>query len=239
MKFMDAEVLGKLHGYIQWAAEVQWNRREHDVHKREVVMLLNQHKEAGFVGNAMTLQELKHLVNGNQLPLHESKKQVYIDLKDTLTDILPLFRNMHVELFLKDIIFSMTRVHENNLGIHDALQRQTKLLNALNPQTFEELLPHILYLYSKEIQLQQQNESHVIDMHRKTTHVIGHLNKNYFKTLKKLSNEPKFREDHHDLFVAAYMLSLCSRTMAQEYGLASLDLAKVETTFIENIAPYQ
>ncbi len=236
---MDAEVLGKLHGYIQWAAEVQWNRREHDVHKREVMALLNQHKDAGFVGNAMTLEELRHLVHGKQLPLHESKKQVYLDIKDTITDIFPLFRNMHAELFLKDILFSMTRVHENTLGIHDSLQRQEKLIGALTPQTFEELLPHIMYLYGKEVQLQQQNEAHVADMHKKTVRIMGHLNKNYFKTLKKVSADPKFKEDHHDLFVASYMLSLCSRTMTQEYGLASQDLAAVENSFIGNIAPYQ
>lgn len=236
---MDAEVLGKLHGYIQWAAEVQWNRREHDVHKREVVALLNKQRTAGFVGNAMTVQELRNLVHGKQLPLHESKKQVYLDIKDTIADLLPLFRNMHVELFLKDILFSMTRVHENTLGIHDALQRQVRLIGALTPQTFEELLPHILYLYSKETQLQQQNETHVADMHRKTVRVMRHLNNNYFQTLKKVSADQKFREDHHDLFVASYMLSLCSRTMAQEYGLPSQDLAAVENSFMGNIAPYQ
>lgn len=236
---MDAEVLGKLHGYIQWAAEMQWNRREHDIHKRETIALLNQHKKAGFVGNAMTLQELRRLVHGKQLPLHESKKQVSLDLKDTITDIFPLFCNMHAELFLKDILFSITRVHENNLGVHDTLERQVKLIAALTEQTFEELLPHILYLYGKEVQLQEQNQTHVMDVHKKTVRVIEHVNKNYFKTLKKLNDNPKFREDHHDLFVAAYMLSLCSRTLTQEYGVPSQDLTSIENEFIKNIAPYQ
>lgn len=236
---MDVETLGKLHGYIQWGADVYWNKQEHDIHKREVFAILQEHKDAGYVGNAMTIQELKSIINGKQLPFHATKQHISIDIKDTFEDLAPLFQNMHVGLFVTDVLLSVTRLHQNTVALHDSLQRQAKLLHAVNAQTCEDLLPHVFFLYGREQQFHRQNQQHVHDIYAKTLRVLRHLNKNYFTTLKHLASDKKYREDHHDLFVSAYVLSLCTRALTQEYGIPSQDLASVEEAFIGNVAPYK
>ena len=235
---MDTETLGKLHGYIQWAADVHWNKEEQDAHKREVLALLEQHRDTGFVANALTLQELRMLVNRKQVPLHAAKKEVSLDIKDTVEEIQPYFQKMHIELFAQDILHAVRRVYENSLIVHDSLLRQARLIQALTVQTFDELLPHIFFLYRKECHLQNQIQQHVSDINRHSFYIISHLNKNYFQHLAKLTTDSKFRQDHHDIFVASYILSLCSRALAQEYGISYEKLASAEATYIANIAPY-
>ncbi|MEK6867507.1 MAG: hypothetical protein AABX98_01660 [Nanoarchaeota archaeon] len=236
---LDTELVGRLHGYVQWGAEVHWNKQEHHAHKSDVMTLLKEKRALGFEANKVMLQELKQVIERKQIPAHGQKIRVYHDIKETVEALKPHFRNMHVELFVDDAAFAAQRLHENVMILADIVKRQAKLVGALTPITYDELLPQIMYLYEKEQEVEKAMAVHAGEMHAKSHHVLKHLNSNYFERMKELTNDKKFREDHHDLFVAGYLLDVSSRAVAHVHGITTNAAKDSEEAFLTNIAPFQ
>jgi hypothetical protein len=56
--------------------------------------------------------------------------------------------------------------------------------------------------------------------------------------MKAITNDKKFREDHHDLFVAGYLLDVSSRAVAHVHGITTNAAKDSEEVFLGNIAPF-
>lgn len=236
--FLDAELVGRLHGYVQWGVEIHWNKQEQHAHKDEVMTALKEKQVAGFDVNKQLLRELKQVIERKQHPLHEQKTHVYHDLKATIQELKSHFRNMHAELFVEDVSFAIERLHENVLALTDTIRRQARLVAALNAQTYDELIPQIFYLYEKEKNIEKTMREYADEMHKKSRHVLKHCNINYFKRLKQLAGDKQYHADHHDLFVAAYLLDVGSRAAAHVHGIDTTEAKNNEEHFLSNIAPF-
>lgn len=232
---MDDETIGRLQGYVQWGADAYWNKKAQEAEKQKACSQVKQQKQAGFQANKEFLQEIKKNVTKKQLPLYEMKSQVYEDIKERLASIKPFFHNMHAELFLADAVYATERIHDNSMMISDVLKRQEKLLHAITSETFEELAPHILFLYEKEQRLQQKNKEHSVELSFQTMRILGHLYQNYFERLASLNKEKQFHEDHKDLFLAAWVLSMCTRAMGNAQGIETTALRNIEQAFVQKI----
>lgn len=235
---LDTELVGRLHGYVQWGAEIHWNKQEHHAHKSDVMTLLKEKRTLGFEANKQLIQEVKQVIVRKQIPSHEQKIQVYHDIKETVEGLKSHFKNMHAELFVEDAAFAAQRLHENVVILADIVKRQAKLVNALNAGTYDDLLPQIMYLYEKEQSLEKAMAVHAEEMHAKSHHVLKHLHQNYFERMKAVTADKKFREDHHDLFVAGYLLDVSSRAVAHVHGIATTEAKRSEEAFLSNIAPF-
>ena len=235
---LNTELVGRLHGYVQWAADIYWNKQEHHAHKSDVITLLKEKRALGFEANKPLLQELKQVIERKQIPAHQQKMHVYYDIKETVNALKPHFRNMHAELFVDDAAFAAERLHENVVILADIVKRQAKLVNALTSVTYDELLPQIMYLYEKEKDVEKAMAVHAGEMHAKSHHVLKHLNSNYFGRMKEITTDKKFRQDHHDLFVAGYLLDVSSRAVAHVHGITTNAAKDSEEAFLSNIAPF-
>ncbi len=235
---LDTELVGRLHGYVQWGAEIHWNKQEHHAHKNDVMTLLKENRMLGFEANKQRIQEVKQVIERKQIPIHEQKIQVYHDIKETVEGLKSHFENMHAELFVEDAAFAAQRLHQNVVILADIIKRQAKLVNALNAGTYDDLLPQIMYLYEKEQDVEKAMAVHAEEMHAKSHHVLKHLNNNYFERMKVITTDKKFREDHHDLFLAGYLLDVSSRAVAHVHGITTAEAKSSEETFLGNIAPF-
>lgn len=235
---LDTELVGRFHGYVQWGAEIHWNKQEQHAHKIEVISLLEEKQSLGFEATKSLIHELKQVIEQKQIPIHEQKMRVFNDIKETVAALKPHFKNMHAELFVEDAAFAAQRLHENSIMLADTVKRQAKLLGALNAGTYDDLLPQVIYLYERERNLEQTMVGHAEEMQKKSHHVLKHLNSNYFERMKMLADDKKFREDHHDLFVAGYLLDVSSRAVAHVHGITTNAAKDSEEVFLGNIAPF-
>lgn len=239
MDALDDETIGRLQGYVQWGADACWHKKAQEAEKEKACSQLKQQKQAGFGVNKEFLQEIKALVGKKQLPLYEMKSQVYEDMKETLSAMKPSFHNMHAELFMADAVYAAERIHDNSIMLFDVLKRQEKLLQAITPETFEELVQHFLFLYEKEQKLQQKNKEHSSDMSSQAVRILEHLQQNYFERLASVSKEKEFYQTHQDIFLAAYLLSVCSRAIGNVQGIETAALRDAEAAFVQNMTPHQ
>lgn len=239
MDALDDETIGRLQGYVQWGADVSWHKKTQEAEKEKACSQVKQQKQEGFEANKEFLQEIKAIVAKRQLPLYEMKSQVYEDMKEVLSAMKPSFHNMHAELFMADAVYAAERIHDNSIILFDVLKRQEKVLGAVTAETFEELVPHLLFLHEKEQKLQQKNKEHSIDMSSQSVRILEHLQQNYFERLASLSREKEFYQAHQDIFLAAGVLSICSRAIGNVQGIDIAALRNAEAAFVQNIAPHQ
>lgn len=233
---MDEEIIGRVHGYIQWAADAYWNKKEYEAQKTEMCSVLKQNKNLGFDENKHAIQQLKLIISKRQLPVNKIKVQIYEDIKELLLYLKVHFQNMHAELFVTDVIYAAERVHENTVILNDTVQRQEKILDGLTPETFDELMQHFLFLLEKEQGLQEGINRHSIEMCNVAMRLMRHINYNYFFRLSKISRDRQFHNDHNDIFISAYLLSICSRAIGNVYGIDLAELQEVEESFVNNIS---
>ncbi len=234
---LNTELVGRLHGYVQWGAEIYWNKQEHHAHKDEVMTALKEKNVTGFEANKQRISELKQIIEGKQYPLHEQKAYVYRDLKETIEALKLHFRNMHAELFVEDVFFASERLHDNVVALIDTIKQQARLVVAVNEQTYNDFIPQIFYLYEKEKFIEKRMVEYANEMHKKSRHVLQHFNINYFERLKQLVGDKQYHADHHDLFIAAYLLDVGSRTVAHVHGIDTTEAKNNEEHFLSNIAP--
>jgi hypothetical protein len=235
---MNEQVMDRFTAFAHWGEEAFLNKYQYTLHKAEVAEDLRTNKKQGYTENKHNIEQLKNTINRKQEQMNSMKIQTYEEMQEAMHDIVPLFVNMHAELFAKEIQNSINSVHKNTVALHDSVTRQLRVLEATDKETFEELVPHIIYLYDKEKQLQSHIQNHAERMHSNATKLIKHMNQNYFGRLSRVANTEEFYKDHSHIFTAAYLLCVASRAVAKVQGADTRNLASLENEFIENIAPY-
>ncbi len=233
---MDEELIGRFNGYAQWAAELYWNKRTDEVQKQQIISAIRANRNAGFTQNKAAVGELKALLQKKQIPATEMHIQVAGDIRETLKELKEHFKDMHAELHVEDIVHGAGRVHENVAALYDALRRQEKILLNLNETVFADLIPHLFFLYDKELQLIQNIERHSHGMYKKSAKVVKHVHQNYFSRLKQVSGEKQFFEDHREILLATYLLSVSGRTVGNVHGLNTTEGRQAEAAFISSLA---
>lgn len=233
---MDEELIGRFNGYAQWAAEVYWNKRTDEVQKQQGIAQLRENRRAGFEKNKITIAEVNGVIQKKQIPTAEMHVRVAADMRETLKQLKEHFKNMHAEIHVADIAQGAARVHENVAIVYDALKRQEKILLNLNEETFHDLIPHLFFLYDKELQLNQSIERHSYEMYKKSTKVVKHIHKNYFSCLKAVSGEKQFFEDHKEILLATYVFSVSGRIVGNVHGLNTTEGRQAEAAFIGRLA---
>lgn len=233
---MDEELIGRFNSYAQWAAELYWNKRIDEVQKQQVMGALRLNRNAGFMQNRTTREELTALIQKKQIPATEMHIHVAGDIRETLKELKEYFKDMHAELYVADIVHAATRVHENVAALYDALKRQEKILLNLNETTFHDLIQHLFFLYEKELQLNQNIEQHSHGMYKKSTKVVKHIHENYFSRLKSVSAEKQFFEDHREILLATYLFSVSGRMVGNLHGFNTTEGRQAEAAFISSLA---
>ncbi len=233
---MDEELIGRFNSYAQWAAQVHWNRRTDEVQKQQILANLRANRNAGFAQNKAAVEELKSLLQKKQIPATEMHIQVAGDIRETLQELKNHFKDMHAELHVEDVVHGAGRVHENVTVLYDALKRQEKILLNLNETVFSDLIPHLFFLYNKELQLNANIRQHSQSMYTKSAKVVKHIHQNYFSRLKQVSTEKQFFEDHKEVLLATYLLSVSGRTAGNVHGLNTTEGRQAEAAFIGSLA---
>lgn len=233
---MDEELIGRFNGYAQWAAEVHWNNRTNEVQKQQIMSTIRANRNAGFAQNKAAVEELNFILQKKQIPGAEMHIQVARDIRETLKELKVHFKDMHAELHVEDVIHGAGRVHENVTALYDALKRQEKILLNLNETVFSDLIPHLFFLYDKELQLNENIRQHSKGMYTKSAKVVKHIHENYFSRLKQVSTEKQFFEDHREVLLATYLLSVSGRTAGNVHGLNTTEGRQAEAAFISSLA---
>ncbi|PIN79033.1 hypothetical protein COV16_05210, partial [Candidatus Woesearchaeota archaeon CG10_big_fil_rev_8_21_14_0_10_34_8] len=229
---MDHELVGRLAGYAKWGSEAFLNKQEYENYKAEICTRLNNQKNMSYIENLDTINELQSLLHKKQIQMNNMNLHVFEEIKDTIKEMMPLFEGMHAELFAKEIENSSEGIFKNSVALHDAVLRQSEAISSLNEATYAFLLPNVLFLYDRELELRSKIKKHASVMHNNGLKLVNHMKKNYFERLSSVSSDKKFLEDHHDLLVASYLLSVCSRAAANVYGVDTNSLEQIEDGFI-------
>jgi hypothetical protein len=235
---MNEEVVGRLVGFAHWGDEAFLNRQEYEMHKAEVTADLRANRAAGFEVNQHLVGQLKTIISRKQHQMNVMKMHTYEEVQHAMEEMLPLFAKMHAELFVKEIDNSLIGIHKNTVAMHDAVTRQSRILDAMDASSYEDLIPHLFYLYDKEKQLQCHIQRHAKNMHKNAVKLVKHMNGNYFGRLSRVANTEEFHKAHGEVFTAAYLLSVASRAIAKVQGNDTRELHDLETAFMSNIAPY-
>jgi hypothetical protein len=235
---MDTDTVGKLVGFAHWGQEAQWNKQEYEQHKAEVFQLLKDNKDAGFEANETLINQWSNVIKRKQHQMNTMKLHAYGEMLHALEEMLPYFRKMHAELYAKEIENSFKGLQRNTFALHDAVTRQSRVLDGIDRETFDEFVPHILYLYDKEKRIQGKIDGHAFIIHKNALKLVNHMDKNYFGRLAKIADQ-QFRTDHSEVLRATYLLSVSSRAVAKIHGLDTTELQSKETIFMGNIAPYK
>ncbi len=232
---MDDEELGQALGYVQWAEEICTNTQADEEQKESSVQFLQAHRALGFAENKEAIKQFHDILRRKQLQQTAMKGEVYGDIRKNIAEKISTFENMHAELFAREIAHTVQNVHQNTLLLYDVLVRQEKLLGAMTSETFADLVPHVLFLYEKERNLNGQIEKRITILHKNTLKLVEHISSNYFGRLAKLAQTKEFQEDHHDLFIGAYYLSILTRVVTKAQGTNTQELLEKENQFLKNI----
>ncbi len=235
---MDEDTVGKLLGFVQWSQEAFWNKQEYEGHKAEVIQTLNETCSRGFEANKHLIKQLVSVTDRKQMQMNIMNIEVYSEMLFIMENIVPLFAGMHAELFVKEIENSLKRIHKNTVALHDVVKNQSRVLNAIEAETYEDFMPHISYLYDKEIHIKNRINEHVNIVHCNGKKLVKHLNANYFGQLGKIIDN-QFRTDHSEILQATYFISTISRSVAKLHGKNAEELYALETKFTGNIAPFK
>ena len=235
MEELNPELLGRLLGYCEWAAEVSWHKQRHDAAKKEFLTQLEKQKKSGFQKNAEILGKVSTLVVQKQVPFHKQNVHVHEDIHETMNALKPLFMDMHAELFVEDAVYAAEKMHEHAVLLQDTVSSQAALFKAIGHQTYADYLPQILFLYDKEVESEEKLKDFAADAAKSSNIILKHMNDNYFVRMKKLAADQQYIEDHRQLFVASYAVGLCSRALGMLYGLPGDELKVTEDVFLKNI----
>lgn len=229
------EELGQALGYVRWAEEMCTNIQGDEGYKEELVQALKSHKASGFSESKEIIHQLRNLIHKKQVQQIAMKEEVYAHIQKTVAEKISLFENMHAELFARDVAYKVQQVHQQTTLLSDVLVREEKLLTALNPESFEHLIPHLLFLCEKEKRLKENNKDTTTALHKNTLKLLGHMSSNYFDRLAKLAETKEFHEDHHELFMGTYLLSNLARTVIKAEGLDASELLEKEQQFTKHL----
>ncbi len=234
---MDDELLARFHGYTQWAKQMHWNLQEAAVHKRELFAIFQQHKDNPKVILAQT-ENMKSLVQKKQLSHGEELLAVFHDIKESQKELIPFFQGMHAELFVKNVVNSIERMHGHAMTLSDVQQRQLRILNGMRAEICADLLPHLFFLYEKEKKTQRTMfiETEVISKNKKK--LVHHMHENYITRLQKLHGDASFREDHRQLLQLTYLISLTGSIFGNLYGVSQKEEQGHENEFLSAVAVF-
>ncbi len=232
---MDDEELGQSLGYAQWAEEICTETQRDEGQKKEYVQSLKSNKASGFAENKETIKQLHEIIRKKQVQRTAMKGEVYDHIQKTIAEKIPYFEDMHAELFAREIANAVQHVHQQTIILSDVLLRQQKLLAALNQETFEDLVSHVLFLCEKEVGLKGDIERKTVLLYQNMLKLIEHMSSNYFVRLAKLAETKEFHEDHHDLFMGTYLLSTLARTIIKAEGLDVSEMLEKELQFTKNL----
>ncbi len=238
MEELNPELLGRLHGYCEWAAEVSWHKERHDAAKKEFLTQLKKQQKSGFQKNAGILSRASALVAQKQVPFHRQNVHVNEDIHETMNALKFLFMDMHAELFFEDVVYSSEKMHEHAVVLHDVVSRQAALFRAISHHTYVDYLSQILFLYDKEANIWEKLKKYAGESLKSSHTILKHVNGNYFVRMEKLAANQQYIEDQRPLFVATYAVGLCSRALGMLYGLPGEDLDDlkvIENVFLSNI----
>lgn len=229
------EELGQALGYVHWAEEICTNIQGDEGQKEECVQSLRSNRVSGFTGNKEILHRLNDIIHKKQVQQIAMKGEVYAHIQKTIAEKITCFENMHAELFAREIAYKVQQVHQQTTLLFDVLLREEKLLTALNQESFENLIPHILFLCEKEKRLKENSKHATTAIHKNALKLIEHMSFNYFDRLAKLAETKEFHEDHHDLFMGTYLLSTLVRTIIYAEGFDASELLEKEQQFIKHL----
>jgi len=235
MEELNPELLGRLQGYCEWAAEMSWHKQRQSAAKKGFFDTLQNQQSKGFDINAEILGKVSALVLQKQVPFHQQTVQVHEDIHETMTALKTLFKDMHTELFVEDAAYAVGKMHEHAVVLHDTVSKQGALFKAMGHKTYADYFSQILYLYDKEGDTEEKLKFFATDALKSTHIILKHVNENYFVRMKKLAVDSQYIEDHRELFVAVYAVGLCSRALATLYGLPPDDVKKTEELFLNDI----
>ncbi len=235
MDEVNHELVGKLHGYVQWAAEEVWHKDKNNSQKKQCLDYLRKHKKLRFEAAASVIKELCDVVAKKQVPFHDQKLSVHEDLRETMIAIKTVFGQAYAELFVENALYATEMMHGYALELHGVITRQAQLLVAVNKDTYEDYVQQVLYLYGKEQELDEKLQQYAEQAAISSTQVLEHLNQNYFGRMEKLAKDNTYIQDQAPVFIAGYALALCSRTLATIYDSSSSSEA-VEAVFLKNLA---
>lgn len=238
MEEVNGELLGRLQGYVNWASEVVWHKQKHDSLKQQSVKILKKQRKKGYDVHAQLLKQLSDVVARKQVPLHEQNVHVHEDIRETMNLLKIMFSKAHAELFVEDAVYASESMHEHAVLLHDAICKQALLLKAVSQQTYDDVVPQVIFLCEKEAEIKQKLQYHAEQVSQSSVKVLLHINENYFVRMKKLALDHQYIEDQRQVFVAGYALALCSKTLATLYEVP-IDMVAVEEVFLSNVAPKQ
>ena len=230
---MDDETIGKALGYVEWSTHAAAIRQGYNQDKQQLVSDIN--KNSGYEQNKYLLQQVQRIIGRKQSQTLSLKLHVYEELQNILEDIMPIFEDMHAELFVSEIHAGTIALHNNTAVLHETIKRQEQLLAAMNFQTFDDLIDSVLFLYQKEQQLNANMQKHAIIIHKNATKLVQHMDKNYFERLSRISNTEEFFNNHKDILHATYLVSVCSRALARIHGLDTRTLTEKENGFRKSV----
>jgi hypothetical protein len=230
MEEINDELLGRLQGYMDWAAEVSWHKHRQDSIKQQIFQTLK--KSPSF---DKQLFDILVDIHRKQEPLHEQNITVCAEIHDTVHAVKLLFANTHAELFAANALVAAAQVRDSSTMVHDYVAKQSRLVKATSAETCSDFLPQILFLQNKEQLESAKLKSAVKNMASASHAVLVHVKKNYFVRLKKLACDEQYHHDHNNIFVAVYALGMCSKIPLALAGLSHPKLESAHQSFADAV----
>ena len=230
MEEINDELLGRLQGYIHWAAEVSWHKQRHDAAKQKALQKLQKHPYYDKL-----LFDTLVDIHRKQEPLHEQNAAVCAEIHDTVNAIKVLLANTHTELFVDNALIAAAQLRDSSSIVYDCVAKQSKLVKAATAETCDDFLPQILFLWNKEKAESMKVNCTVHDMAAASHKVLTHMKKNYFVRLKKLAAQQQFHQDHQQIFVAVYALGMCSKIPMILTGISHPEVENAHVSFAKTV----